>query len=227
LISGRLPYNLEREAARVILVDDPDPLRSSNRRRRSDVEIIVYKALEKVKQRRYDSSDALACDIGRFLRDEPIVARTASPFYQPVKFGRRDRALVSGVALGLLMLAVGGAVGTWQAVRALRAEQLAVSRRDQANASRLVAVREQRASTAALRIADSALRVAGATRAQEIRRTGRRRRQRKARHGGGREGAGSHHVSHRYAGQCRSRHGAGAGSARTRSVGQGVHGLTS
>ena len=173
LISGRLPYNLERaalhEAARVILVDDPAPLSSINRRLRGDVEIIVAKALEKVKQRRYDSADALASDIRRFLRDEPIIARAASPLYQLQKFGRRNRALVSSVALGTLMLAVGAGVSAWQAVRATRAEQLAVSRRDEADASRLVAVREQRAATGALRLADSALGVADAARAQAIR----------------------------------------------------------
>lgn len=59
-ISGRLPYYLERaaqhEAARVILMDDPASLSSINRRLGGDVEIIVAKALEKVKQRRYDSA---------------------------------------------------------------------------------------------------------------------------------------------------------------------------
>ncbi|WP_411281088.1 tetratricopeptide repeat protein [Gemmatimonas sp.] len=173
LISGRLPYNLERaalhEAARVILVDDPAPLSSINRRLRGDVEIIVAKALEKVKQRRYHSADALASDIRRFLRDEPIIARPASPLYQLQKFGRRNRALVSSVALGTLMLAVGATVSAWQAIRATRAEQLAVTRRDEADKSRQAAEREQRAATAALHVADSALGIADAARAQAIR----------------------------------------------------------
>ncbi|MEP6765779.1 MAG: protein kinase, partial [Gemmatimonadaceae bacterium] len=173
LISGRLPYNLERaalhEAARVILLDDPAPLSSINRKLGGDVEVIVAKALEKAKQRRYDSADALASDVRRFLRDEPIVARPASPLYQLQKFARRNRTLVSSVAFGTLVLAVGAAVSTWQAVRATRAEQLAVARREEAIASRMVAEREKRAATAALQVTDSALGVADSARAQAIR----------------------------------------------------------
>ncbi|MEP6834398.1 MAG: tetratricopeptide repeat protein [Gemmatimonas sp.] len=173
LISGRLPYNLERaalhEAARVILMDDPAPLSSINRKLGGDVELIVAKALEKFKQRRYDSADALASDVRRFLRDEPIVARPASPLYQLQKFARRNRTLVSSVALGTLTLAIGAAVSTWQAVRATRAEQLAVVRREEADTSRLAAVREQRAATTALHVADSALTIADSARARAVR----------------------------------------------------------
>ncbi|MEO7361045.1 MAG: serine/threonine-protein kinase [Gemmatimonadaceae bacterium] len=172
LISGRLPYNLERaalhEAARVILVDDPAPLSSINRKLRGDVEIIVAKALEKVKQRRYDSADALASDVRRFLRDEPIVARPASPLYQLEKFARRNRTLVTSAALGTFILIIGATVSTWQAIRATRAEQLAVARREEADTSRQAAVREQRAATAALHVADSARAIADAARAQAI-----------------------------------------------------------
>ncbi len=173
LISGRLPYNLERaalhEAARVILLDDPAPLSSINRKLRGDVEIIVAKALEKVKQRRYDSADALASDVRRFLRDEPIVARPASPLYQLEKFARRNRTLVTSAALGTFILIIGATVSTWQAIRATRAEQLAVVRREEADTSRQAAVREQRAATAALMVADSARGVADSARAQAIR----------------------------------------------------------
>lgn len=173
LVSGRLPYNLERaalhEAARVILMDDPAPLSSLNRRLGGDVEIIVVKALDKSKQRRYDSADALASDVRRYLRDEPIIARPASAFYQLQKFTRRNRTLVSSVALGTLMLALGAVVSTWQAVRATRAEQLAVTRSEEANVSRQAAEREQRAATAALHVADSALGIADSARADAIR----------------------------------------------------------
>lgn len=173
LISGRLPYNLERaalhEAARVILVEDPAPLSSINRKLRGDVEIIVAKALEKTKQRRYDSADALASDVRRFLRDEPIVARPASPLYQLQKFARRNRTLVTSAALGTFILIIGATVSTWQAVRATRAEQLAVVRREEADTSCQAAVREQRAATAALLVADSARSVADSARARAIR----------------------------------------------------------
>ena len=158
LISGRLPYDLERaalhDAVRAILVQDPAPLCSINRRLRGDVEIIVSKALEKERHRRYVSADALGSDIRRFLRDEPIIARPASPLYQLRKFARRNRTLVTSAALGVVLLAVGGSVSTWQAVRATRAEKLADARRVEADASRVLAERGRQTADSALRVAD-------------------------------------------------------------------------
>lgn len=125
LISGRLPYQFERsmlhEVARVILVQEPAPLSSIDRRLRGDVEIIVAKSLEKDKQRRYGSADALGSDVRRYLRDEPIVARPASAWYQLVKFARRNRALVAGAGAVTLVttaaLVMGLVISRAEAVR--------------------------------------------------------------------------------------------------------------
>ncbi|MCC6245808.1 MAG: serine/threonine protein kinase [Gemmatimonadaceae bacterium] len=166
LISGRLPYDLEQaalhDALRVILVQEPAPLSSINRRLRGDVEIIVQKALEKERHRRYRSAEALGSDIRRFLRDEPIIARPASPFYQLRKFARRNRTLVTSAALGIVLLTLGGAVSTWQAIRATRAERLADARRIEADSARALAERGRQ-------LADSALQAADVERANALR----------------------------------------------------------
>ncbi len=158
LISGRLPYDLERaalhDAVRAILVQDPAPLSSINRRLRGDVEIIVGKALEKERHRRYLSADALASDIRRYLRDEPIIARPASPLYQLRKFARRHRTLVTSAVSGVVLLAAGASISTWQAIRATRAERLADARRIEAEASRGLAERGRQTADSALRVAD-------------------------------------------------------------------------
>lgn len=164
LVSGKLPYDLSRkviyEAVRVILLDEPTPLSSVNRRLGGDVEVIVAKALEKEKTRRYDSADQLADDVRRFLRDEPIVARPASAFYQLRKFARRNRALVAGLAAAVVVLLLGTAVSTWQAVRATTAERLAESRRAEAVAASSLADRRRAVADSALLVADSARAVA-------------------------------------------------------------------
>ena len=47
-----------------------------------DLDIIAMKALEKDRTRRYDTASGLADDVQRFLKDEPIVARSPSRAYR-------------------------------------------------------------------------------------------------------------------------------------------------
>jgi len=132
LLSGRLPYDFGRaslpEAIRLIREIDPAPLSSADRRFGEDVETIIRKALEKDKERRYQSAAELAADVRRYLVDEPIVARPPSPFYQLRKFARRNRALVAGAALAASALLIGAGVSAWQALRATAAQGLARER---------------------------------------------------------------------------------------------------
>ncbi len=122
LLGGRLPHDLNGrnvpEAIRIIREEEPTPLSSINRVFRGDVETIVAKALEKEKDRRYQSPAELAADVRHYLADEPIVARPASTFYQLRKFARRNKALVGGTAIAFAALSVGTIVATWQAVQA-------------------------------------------------------------------------------------------------------------
>ncbi len=125
LMCGRLPHDLKNkaipDAVRVIREEDPMPLSSINRSYRGDVETIVAKALEKEKERRYQSPAELAADVRHYLADEPIVARPASTFYQLRKFARRNKTIVSAAALVFAALSAGVIIATWQAVQA-RAE---------------------------------------------------------------------------------------------------------
>lgn len=160
LLSGKLPYDLGRkvihEAARIIAIEDPAPLSSINRNLRGDVETIVVKALEKEKARRYSSAEELASDVRRYLTDQPISARPASAMYQLVKFARRNRALVGGIAVAALLLIVGTIVSTLLAVRATAAERLAEVRRSEAVAAGDLADQRRAEAAAALVAADSA-----------------------------------------------------------------------
>ena len=124
LLAGRLPYDLQKktipEAVRIIREDEPTPLSSISRIYRGDLDTIVTKALEKDRDRRYQSAAELAADIRRYLSDEPIVARPASTLYQLRKFARRNRGLVGGVAGAMGILVVALVVISTQAVRISR-----------------------------------------------------------------------------------------------------------
>lgn len=152
LLAGKLPYKVERkalhEAVQVIREEDPTPLSSIQRSYRGDIETIVAKALEKDKERRYAAAADLAGDIRRYLTDEPIVARPPSAGYQLQKFARRHKALMAGTAAVFLVLVAGVVASTWQAVRARRAERLAVEQRDLALTEKRRADAEAAASKA-------------------------------------------------------------------------------
>jgi tetratricopeptide (TPR) repeat protein len=126
LLSGQLPLDLSKrqipEAVRMIQEEDPSRLSQHDQRLRGDIEVIVGKALEKEKGRRYQSAEELSDDLRRFLDHRPIEARPPSSAYQLRKFARRNRPLVTGVAAAFLILIAGTAVSTWQAIRATRAE---------------------------------------------------------------------------------------------------------
>lgn len=118
LLSGQLPYQLPdrmiHEAVRVIREVDPTRLSSLSTKLGGDVEIITGKALEKEKERRYQSASGLASDIRHYLENEPIVARPASRSYQIRKFARRNRTLVGGVAATVMVLVLGVVATTYQ-----------------------------------------------------------------------------------------------------------------
>lgn len=111
LLAGKRPLDISGmpmvEAARMIRDDEPTLLGSVNRALRGDVETIVAKAMEKDRQRRYQSAAELAADVRRYLASQPIEARAASTFYQIRKFAKRNRALVGGVAATFVALFAG------------------------------------------------------------------------------------------------------------------------
>jgi serine/threonine protein kinase len=83
----------------------------SARNLRGDLDWIVLKALEKDRDRRYDSAGALAEDLSRFLQHKPVEARPPSITYLMRRFTRRHRGPVFASAALLLTLLL-GAVGT-------------------------------------------------------------------------------------------------------------------
>jgi serine/threonine protein kinase/tetratricopeptide (TPR) repeat protein len=89
---------------------------------RGELDWIVMKALEKDRNRRYDTANAFAMDVQRYLADEPVLACPPSTGYRLRKFVRRNKWGLTTAVLVCAALVAGTAVSLWQAVRAVQAE---------------------------------------------------------------------------------------------------------
>jgi tetratricopeptide (TPR) repeat protein len=87
---------------------------------RGDLDSITLKALEKERARRYGSPSDLAADIGRYLRNEAVLAIPPSAVYRARKFARRNRAALATLCAFVLLLMTAAGVSTWQTVVAKR-----------------------------------------------------------------------------------------------------------
>jgi eukaryotic-like serine/threonine-protein kinase len=75
---------------------------------RGDLDWIALKALEKDRARRYGTPSELGADIGRYLRNEPVVARPASTTYRTKKYIQRHKfGVAAATAMALLLIAFG------------------------------------------------------------------------------------------------------------------------
>jgi len=87
---------------------------------RGDLDSIALKALEKERGRRYGSPEELAADIGRYLRNEAVLAVPPSFGYRTRKFARRYRLPLATVTAFVLVLISAAAVSIRQSIRANR-----------------------------------------------------------------------------------------------------------
>lgn len=135
ILVEQLPYELDGKSlpdvVKAIRDDPPRRLGSLKPALRGDLETIVAQAIAKDPQRRYASASALAADLRRFLRNEPVEARRPDALYLIGKLIARRRALVISATLALLCFVVGAIATAWQAVRATR-EQIRAERAEAA-----------------------------------------------------------------------------------------------
>jgi serine/threonine-protein kinase len=119
LLTGRPPFRGESAAEterQVIFAEAVRPSRLNTKVPR-DLETICLKCLHKVPERRYSTAAALAEDLKRFQRNEPITARPASLLERSGKWVRRHPAPTAVLAASALvaMMLVGGSL--WLAVQ--------------------------------------------------------------------------------------------------------------
>ena len=90
------------------------------RQLQGELDSIALKALEKDRGRRYGSPADFGADIGRYLRNEPVLAVPPSLGYRAGKFARRYRGPLATAAAFALVLIAATAVSIRQSIRANR-----------------------------------------------------------------------------------------------------------
>jgi hypothetical protein len=158
LLTGTTPFDKERlkeasyeEIRRILREEEPAKPRtristlgqlattvSANRKSeprrlsqlfRRELDWIVMKALEKDRNRRYETASAFAADVQRYLHDEPVQACPPSPVYRFRKFARRNKTaltIATVVALGAVLAIVGLATSTILIAREQQATKTAL-----------------------------------------------------------------------------------------------------
>ena len=131
LLTGKLPYDISHkavfEATRVIREQAPTRMSTAELPMRGDVETICFKAMEKDRERRYQSALDLAQDIRRFLNHEPIAARPPSLVYQLRVFAKRNRLACSAIGAVFVVAVAAAVVSTGFAVQATKARNDAMA----------------------------------------------------------------------------------------------------
>ena len=128
---------------------------------RGDLDLIVMKALEKERTRRYETPSSFAQDVERFLNHEAILARPQSGLYRLRKFAQRNKAAAASAAMIAAALLLGIVVSTTLAIQANSQRQLAQERlqmlakeKEKTEEERRRAVEEARRAGAAEKKAD-------------------------------------------------------------------------
>lgn len=114
LLTSELPYrgSIQRQIQQRLTEDAPDP-RSLNRFIQRDLSTIVLKCLERDPNKRYLSAAAVADELRRFLRGEPIKARPISRVARVARWSKRKPAAAAAIALAAF-LAIGGPLAAWR-----------------------------------------------------------------------------------------------------------------
>lgn len=80
---------------------------------RGELDWIVMKALDKDRNRRYETANSFAADVQRYLIDEPVQACPPSAMYRCRKFARRNKAALVTASVFLLAVALTVAISTF------------------------------------------------------------------------------------------------------------------
>jgi len=141
MLTGRPPFRGESSTATIqqVVANEAVPPKRLNPNVPRDLQTICLKCLEKEPSKRYASAAALAEDLRRFERGEPIEARPVGPVERTARWVRRRPALAGALAIGALMtLALAITVLWWHGQRtALAATAVAYAEADLSESERL------------------------------------------------------------------------------------------
>jgi non-specific serine/threonine protein kinase/serine/threonine-protein kinase len=127
-----------REAAGSVAADRQLPPDRLGTRIKGELDWIVMKAIDKDRDRRYETAEGFAADVRRFLAGEAVLAAPPSAAYRTRKFVGRHRGPVAAAGAIALTLVAGVVAFAWQAKvtgnqrdRAIAAESETAARADE------------------------------------------------------------------------------------------------
>lgn len=115
LLTGHPPFagGTTYETIRLLLDSEPRQPRLLNRKIDRDLSAVCLKCLEKDPRHRYSSAVALAEDLERWLRHEPIRAKRSGFFTRAKKWVQRNR-IIAALMLLSVILAAGLSLMVWE-----------------------------------------------------------------------------------------------------------------
>ncbi len=121
MLTGRPPFHAESATATLqqVVADEPVSPTRLNSQVPRDLTTICLKCLHKEPPKRYASAAALADDLRRFLRREPIAARPVGLLERLARWARRSPAAAALLAITLLAATTVLAGAGWLIVRQL------------------------------------------------------------------------------------------------------------
>jgi WD40 repeat protein/serine/threonine protein kinase len=125
LLTGRPPFKAETpmETLLQVLREEPVPPSRLQPKIARDLETVCLKSLEKMPKKRYASAAALAEDLARFVKGQPVLARPVGRPEKLWRWCRRNPAMATAAVLVVVALAAGTLVSTTFAVRATQAQK--------------------------------------------------------------------------------------------------------
>jgi len=113
LLTGELPFrgSAQMQIHQKVTENAPSP-RKLNPLVPRDVATICTKCMERDPNRRYSTARALAHDLERFLRGEPIHARPISRTERTLRWAKRNPWMATAAAL-IVFLAIAGPIAAW------------------------------------------------------------------------------------------------------------------